>query len=48
MAEMRSHFPLARTVPQILLETPDDGDHESLRIGGYEDLMKYLIERRAA
>lgn len=40
--EFFEFFPFAKTVPQILLETPNDGDHEYKRIGGYEDLRQWL------
>lgn len=31
-----------QSVPQILKQTPNDGDHTYLYIGGYKDLEKYL------
>lgn len=40
--EFLSYFPGRKTVPAILLLTPNDGDHTHLSIGGYEDLVKYL------
>lgn len=40
--EFVERFPGRKTVPAIVKLTPNDGDHECMVIGGYEDLVRYL------
>jgi glutaredoxin-related protein len=40
--EFLQYFPFAKAVPQVVLLTPNDGDHEYMIIGGYPELMKHL------
>lgn len=42
LMEFKWAFSGARSVPQILILTPNDGDHQYEVIGGYEDLLEWL------
>jgi glutaredoxin len=42
MGEFNYMTGFAKSVPQIIKHTPNDGDHEFKLIGGYEDLKNWL------
>ena len=41
LADFKWIFFGAKTVPQILVTTPNDGDHEYKIIGGYTELVEW-------